>query len=68
MSAHIDSGDYPEGLSTMCVFKDGDYSGAYLTFPQYGVAVDIPDNTCALFDSQVMHGVTPIRGNGYKTQ
>ena len=48
MSAHIDSGDYPEGLSTnnyVC-FKDGDYSGAYLTFPQYGVAVDIPDNTC----------------------
>ena len=64
MSAHIDSGDYPEGLSTMAVFKDGDYSGAYLTFPQYGVAVDIPDNTCALFDSQVMHGVTPIRGEG----
>ena len=45
MSAHIDSGDYPEGLSTMAVFKDGDYSGAYLTFPQYGVAVDIPDST-----------------------
>lgn len=64
MSAHIDSGDYPEGLSTMAVFKDGDYSGAYLTFPQYGIAVDIPDNTCALFDSQVMHGVTPIKGEG----
>ena len=41
MSAHIDSGDYPEGLSTMAVFKDGvrmtaysDYniSGTSLTF------------------------------------
>lgn len=64
MSAHIDTGDYPEGLSTMAVFRDGDFSGAYLTFPQYGIAVDIPDDTCALFDSHVMHGVTPIKGEG----
>jgi len=64
MSAHIDSGDYPEGLSTMAVFKDGEYSGALLTFPQYGIAVDIPDNTCALFDSHTLHGVTPIKGEG----
>jgi len=64
MSAHLDSGDYADGFSTMAVFRDGDFSGALLTFPQYGIAVDIPDGTCALFDSNTLHGVTPIKGEG----
>ena len=33
------------GLTTMCVFRQGDYDGAFLTFPRYGVAVNIPDNS-----------------------
>ena len=64
MSAHIDSGDTEFGLTTMCVFREGDYTGAYLTFPRYGVAIDAPDNSVVIADSLQIHGVTPISGKG----
>ena len=35
----MDSGDTEMGLTTMCVFRQGDYDGAFLTFPRYGVAL-----------------------------
>ena len=64
MSAHIDSGDTEFGMTTMCVFKNGDYDGAYLTFPRYRLAIDAPDNSVVIADSRQVHGVTPITGNG----
>lgn len=64
MAAHVDSGDTDAGLTTMCVFREGDYDGAYLTFPRYGIAIDAPDNSVIIADSNEVHGVTPISGNG----
>jgi len=64
MAAHVDSGDTDAGLTTMCVFREGDYDGAYLTFPRYGIAIDAPDNSVIIADSNEVHGVTPIQGNG----
>lgn len=64
MAAHVDSGDADAGMTTMCVFRDGDYDGAYLTFPRYGIAIDAPDNSVIIADSNEVHGVTPITGNG----
>ena len=64
MSAHIDSGDTEFGMTTMCVFRQGDYQGAYLTFPRYGIGIDAPDNSVLIADSREVHGVTSIRGNG----
>ena len=64
MSAHIDSGDLDAGLTTMNCFRDGDYSGAYLCFPRYGIAIDAPDNSVICADSSELHGVTYIKGNG----
>ena len=64
MAAHVDSGDTDAGLTTMCVFREGDYEGAYLTFPRYGIAIDAPDNSVIIADSNEVHGVTPIKGNG----
>ena len=64
MSAHIDSGDTEFGMTTMCVFKNGDYDGAYLTFPRYRLAIDAPDNSVVIADSRQVHGVTPITGKG----
>ena len=49
----------------MC-FREGDYEGAYLTFPRYGVAIDAPDNSVIIADSQEVHGVTPISGSGQR--
>ena len=48
----------------MCVFREGDYQGAYLCFPRYRVAIDAPDNSVIIADSSELHGVTPISGNG----
>tara|TARA_A100001011_G_C14020645_1_gene719289 strand:- start:43 stop:768 length:726 start_codon:yes stop_codon:yes gene_type:complete len=66
MSAHIDSGDTEFGMTTMCVFREGDYTGAYLTFPRYRVAIDAPDNSVVIADSRQVHGVTEIHGTGQR--
>jgi len=66
MAAHVDSGDTDAGLTTMCVFREGDYDGAYLAFPRYGVAIDAPDNSVIIADSNQIHGVTPISGKGQR--
>ena len=64
MSVHVDSGDTEAGMTTMCHFRDGEYEGAYLTFPRYKVAIDAPDNSVIIADSLELHGVTPISGEG----
>ena len=64
MSFHVDSSDTEMGMTTMCVFRQGDYDGAFLTFPRYGVAIDAPDNSVVIADSLEVHGVTEISGNG----
>ena len=64
MSVHVDSGDTEAGMTTMCHFRDGEYEGAYLTFPRYKVAIAAPDNSVIIADSLELHGVTPIRGEG----
>ena len=64
MSFHVDSGDTEMGMTTMCVFRQGDYDGAFLTFPRYKVAIDAPDKSVVIADSLEVHGVTEITGNG----
>ena len=66
MAAHVDSGDLNAGMPTMSHFREGDYEGAYLTFPRYGVAIDAPDNSVIIADSNQLHGVTQISGNGQR--
>ena len=64
MGAHVDSGDLNAGMTTMSCFREGDYEGAYLVFPRYGIAIDAPDNSVIIADSLELHGVTPIKGKG----
>jgi hypothetical protein len=64
MSLHVDSGDVDFGMTTMCVFRKGQYDGAYLVFPRYGIAIDAPDNSIVIADSKELHGVSKIMGNG----
>ena len=66
MSAHVDGKDLEFGLTTMCVYRIGDYEGAYLTFPRYGIAIDADDGDVIIADSNELHGVTPISGNGVR--
>ena len=64
MSVHSDGKDVE--YTTMCCFRQGDYEGAYLSFPRWSVGLDLPDNCVCIADSQSLHCVTPIRGSGQR--
>ena len=64
MSIHSDGKDVE--YTTMCCFRQGDYTGAYLSFPRWGIGLDLPDNSVCIADSQSLHGVTPIFGSGQR--
>lgn len=64
MSYHIDSGDLPEGLTTIANFIDGDVTGCYFVLPRYGVAISRGDGDVFMGDSGEVHGVYDIEGSG----
>jgi len=64
MSIHSDGKDVE--YTTMCCFRQGEYTGAYLSFPRWGVGLDLPDNSVCIADSKSLHGVTPIYGSGQR--
>ena len=66
MSAHVDGKDLEFGMTTMCVFRIGDFEGANLCFPRYGLAIEADDGDVLIADSNELHGGTPIRGNGVR--
>ena len=66
MSAHVDGDDLDFGMTTMCVFRCGDYEGAYLSFPRYGIGIDADDGDVIIADSNELHGVTQIKGEGVR--
>lgn len=40
-AVHKDKGDSSEGFGVMSVIEAGEYSGGYLVFPKYRIAVDM---------------------------
>ena len=61
-AAHYDAGDYSDGLSNLLVLSNnGNYSGGYLVFPEYRIAVNVrPGDLLLVNNHEVMHGNTPI--------
>lgn len=60
-AAHFDAGDLNEGLSNLLVLGDGEYTGGYLVFPEYRVAVNVrPGDLLLVNNHEVLHGNTPI--------
>jgi Oxygenase domain of the 2OGFeDO superfamily len=57
---HTDKGDLDAGFSTLGVVRRGEYEGGWLTFPQYGVAVDMQDGDVLLMDAHEWHGNTAM--------
>lgn len=55
---HYDKGDLKEGFGCITARRKGRYSGFYLCFPEYRVAVDIGDRDILFFDPHEMHGNT----------
>jgi len=53
---HQDDGDLREGFSCIAVFKQGEYTGGVLTFPEYRIAVNLQDRDLLLMDAGEFHG------------
>jgi FkbM family methyltransferase len=59
-AAHKDAGDFRHGLTAITVAVQGRYTGGYLVYPQYRVAVDIQAGDFVLQDPHKVHGNTAI--------
>lgn len=61
-ACHYDAGDYSDGLSNLLVLSNnGNYTGGYLIFPEYRIAVNVrPGDLLLVNNHEVMHGNTEI--------
>lgn len=60
-AAHYDAGDLNTGLSNLLVLGNGEYTGGYLVFPEYRIAVNVrPGDLLLVNNHEVLHGNTPI--------
>ena len=60
-AAHRDAGDLNDGLSNLLVVGTGEYTGGYLIFPEYRVAVNVrPGDLLLVNNHEIIHGNTPI--------
>lgn len=55
---HQDKGDLDSGFSTLAVFRNGEYEGGWICFPEYRVGVDMKDGDLLLMDAHAWHGNT----------
>lgn len=62
---HTDKGDLDAGISTLAVFREGEFSGGTLVFPEYRIGVSMQDRDLLLMDAHSFHGNTqfdpPVR-------
>jgi hypothetical protein len=58
---HQDAGDLDEGFSCLTVARRGSYTGGFLTFPRYEVAVDMQDGDLILMNAHDWHGNTAMQ-------
>ena len=60
-ACHRDAGDLDTGLSNLLVLGSGRYTGGYLIFPEYRIAVDVrPGDLLLVNNHEIIHGNTPI--------
>ena len=60
-ACHRDAGDLDSGLSNLLVVGKGDYTGGYLVFPEYRMAVNVrPGDLLLVNNHEIMHANTEI--------
>ena len=61
-AAHRDAGDFSDGLSNLLVLSnDGNFTGGYLIFPEYRIAVNVrPGDLLLVNNHEIIHGNTEI--------
>lgn len=65
---HYDAGDFSEGFGNLTVVRRGNYTGAYTSFPQYGVGVDVHTGDVLMMDVHRLHGNTPMIAKDMKAE
>ncbi len=60
---HKDAGDLPEGFGVISILRSGNYSGGYLIFPKYEIAVDLRTTDLLFCDVHEFHGNAQIVGD-----
>jgi hypothetical protein len=59
-TVHKDKGDFKAGFGVIGCFREGEYTGGHLCFPQYKVFVDFKDSDLLFFNPHEWHGVNPM--------
>lgn len=68
-AAHRDAGDFQDGISNLLTLGDGEYTGGYLIFPEYRIAVDVrPGDLLLVNNHEIIHGNTEIKLNHEKAE
>jgi hypothetical protein len=57
---HRDAGDLANGYSAITVIEEGLWTGAYLGYPQYGIAINIREWDLLIMDPHQYHCNTPL--------
>lgn len=63
-AVHKDAGDLRQGFGVLSVFRAGLFSGCFLVFPKFRVAVDIQNFSLLLCDVHESHGNSNFQING----
>lgn len=61
-AVHKDVGDYKQGFGVMSALRAGKYTGCYLCWPAFRVAVNMRTTDVCLADVHEWHGNTPLVG------
>jgi hypothetical protein len=60
-ACHRDAGDLNSGLSNLLTLGSGEYTGGYLVFPEYRVAVNVrPGDLLLVNNHEIIHGNTQM--------
>ena len=63
---HKDIGDLKDGFGNLIVVSDGEYTGGYTMFPQYGIGVDCRNGDFLAMDVHEWHCNSEIKGTGIR--
>jgi len=62
-ACHMDQGDLKEGFGCLTAFRSGIYTGGYLVFPKYGLAINMSSRDVLMANvGHEWHGNTAIKG------
>jgi len=63
---HKDAGDLSMGFGNLVVCSEGDYTGGYTMYPQYGIGVDCRQGDFLAMDVHEWHCNSPMEGEGVR--